>query len=190
VTTDNFQAIKAKLNAVLTSKEKIQLKANEADDYASEITRNINNLETSYRQLEKRVVLGEIEFSDLDKPRQQIEAERGRLESAKRLADLARDALNEADQEINQLKQDTKVSRSQFCISRRDAIFIEIQNDQKLKSKLLEAIAAFSVNGHIPYTSDFNTFIKQFCTEILPQATQSEVTEAAGKFIENNKFDD
>lgn len=111
MTTDNFQAIKAKLNAVLTSKEKIQLKANEADDYASEITRNINNLETSYRQLEKRVVLGEIEFSDLDKPRQQIEAERGRLESAKRLAELSREALNEADQEINQLIQDMKVLR-------------------------------------------------------------------------------
>lgn len=189
MTTDNFQAMKAKLNAVLTSKEKIQLKANEADDYASEITRNINNLETSYRQLEKRVVLGEIEYSDLDKPRHQIEAERGRLESAKRLAELARDALNDADQEINQLALDLRVTRSNFCITRRDAIFREIQNDQKLKSKLLEAIAASSVNGHIPYTSDFNTFIKQFCTEILPKATQSEVTEAAEKFIENNRFD-
>ena len=188
MSADNFQEIVAKLNAVLTSKEKIQQKKNEADAHISEITRNINNLDTASRLLEKQVVMGEIEFSELDEPRRQIELERGKLDSAKRLAELSREALIDADQMINQLMLDLKVARSQFCISRRDALFREIQNDQKLKNKLLESFVAYSSNGHLQYTSDWNTFIKQFCAEILPAATQAEIAATTEKFIANNKF--
>lgn len=186
---DNFKAKKANYDELTIRREKFIQRLKAADDSINEIARNLHDLEIAFLQLEKKAALDEIHIFDLDGPHRQIGIERGKLEAAKRIAALSRESINELERDISQSAIQVTVSRRDFCIGRRNDIFGEIKNDQKLKKKLLEAMAAYAGNGGIQFTKDRNTFINQFAFDILPQLSPEEIESAIESFKQKHLLD-
>ncbi|QOJ20724.1 MAG: hypothetical protein HRU77_08465 [Gammaproteobacteria bacterium] len=138
---------------------------------------------------EKRHIMDQASDAEVAAAQQLCNTVEAKLATTNRRVELIKAARIELASKIATATQSLKIARSEFCISRRNAIFNEIQNDQKLKAKLLEALAAFALNGHIPYTTDRAKFFEMFARDFLPEFAESQVLEAAEKFRKVNGLD-
>lgn len=151
-----------------------------------ELSKQHDEAAVRFNNIERAHILDRATDTELQAAQQHLDDIAAKLTTADRRQVLMREELKKLDTQIQQAAQDVRISRSQFCLNQRNAIFKEIQNDHKLKSKLLEAIAAHALNGHVSYTNHWQTFINQFAAQILPDATFNEVQTAIDKFQRNN----
>ncbi|MBS0497062.1 MAG: hypothetical protein JSR51_05355 [Proteobacteria bacterium] len=168
-----------------TLSEKLTAAQNEQNSLAQQHDNASTTLETT----ERAHILDQVSDDVLLAAQQARSNLATQLAAVNRRITLIREAIAENDLKIAAAAQSLKIARSEFCISRRNAIFNEIQNDQKLKAKLLEALAAFALNGHIPYTTDRAKFFEMFARNFLPEFAEAEVTQAAEKFRRDNQLD-
>lgn len=138
---------------------------------------------------EKRHIMDQASDAEVAAAQQLCDTVEAKLATTNRRIELIKAARIELASKIATAAQSLKIAQSEFCISRRNAIFNEIQCDTKLKSKLLEAIAAFAVNGNAPYTTDRSKFFEMFARDFLPEFAEPQVLEAAEKFRKVNGLD-
>lgn len=171
---------------LLTRRAKFDLKKRDCESLIANISAKLSGLEKEHSILEKRYLADEVSLAQVSASRQECDLNRAEMAEAKRLADLATEAIFEIDQQIERSMQSIAAIQREFCTEQRNFILREIQSDPKLKSKIITAMVAHATSGVGEYTFNAQLFAKNFLSSMIPAVEETEVREAAEKFQKDN----
>ncbi len=135
-------------------------------------------------QCEKQYVRDEITADDLAAAQARFNEISEKLAATERLEQLVTSELQNIDREILEAARNIQMCRRDFCLAEKAAISTALNQDQKIRSRLMEAYAAYLSNG-MGYDSDYKLFI----TSIFTQPTQEEINEAIAKFKQKHDLE-
>ena len=151
-----------------------------------ELQREDEQARAEFTECERRHILDNATDSELEAAQSKADNMRLRLQASTRRMELIRQAITDHTLKINSSLQSMRIIRRVHCITIRNAVFEELQSDKKLKSRILQAMAAQASTGMESYTYDVMQFAQQFLVRILPAISVEDVKEAAEKFKKEN----
>lgn len=182
-------AAETRVAEILANKAKFSQKTKECSDLANESRTKVAALELAHTMLERRYVCDEASLAAVAISRQELEKERAQLEEVERLGQLAADAIQDVERELQKAGNAMREAQSQYCLSLSVQILSEIKSDRKFKERLLQAMAVSAANGLTQYTTDPQSFVNQHISRILPVITTDEVNAAIEKFKQTYGLD-
>lgn len=146
----------------------------------------IQQMRQAHELTEQRFIENSATLEQLQHSQAEIDAEIKKLSDLQRLFESAKKSATEIDSQIQRATQDLKIARRDFCVERSNGLLNEIKTDSKLRTRIIEAMAALAASNAGPYTYSATYFAQQYLTAIVPEISETEVRAAVDQYIKAN----
>ncbi|MCE7915749.1 MAG: hypothetical protein DYH15_14050 [Nitrosomonas sp. PRO4] len=132
-------------------------------------------------QCEKQFIRDEVTISDLGAAQATFKDSSEKHAAAERLHQLVIDELQKLERDILEAQKNINTCSKRLCAAEKEAISLTLNQDVKIRSKLLEAYSAKMLANELPTWSGF-------LVSIFSEPSKNELDEAMSKFRQKHNI--
>lgn len=174
---ENFTSAIAKRDELMTQYAKMEEVDERNSTEAERLRTQLHDAEAAHLTCEKQHIRGLASADELSSAKTLMSSLREKHPEVARMSGLAQDALTEIEAEISKAQSLVQSTFATYCYGVKDDISNTLNDDKKIRNKMLEAYAAMVTAG-IGYNGTWSLFL----TGIYKEPSQEEIKAATGEF--------